>query len=174
LDHVEKEAGKGAARTLIVVIRANVASLERLRDDAEAFGVVNKVLLETFLQESEKLFSLYPVLREIDDPYESNVLPDSAIERGEQFVEAFYDAISTAEAEEVIGPSVPSVTRDLMIYPWPSPKSRIIGFATFARQVKSAPESPPIWVSGSSKYADFVTKVSAAFAIIVAVFHYLV
>lgn len=171
IDTIQQESGKPQKKVIIVSIRSNLNTLEAIsKHEIDAFSPVSRQLLTDFICECQRLYPLFPILREIDDPLNSEIIADGALPEGERFASKISEVLTSPTAEAVIGPSIPAATRDIAAYPWDSRKQRIIGLASFSRRVLNALNNLPKWLEGTAKYAEMLKKVAEAYAIVSGLF----
>ncbi len=166
LSLIETETAKPAGQVRIVLVKANLHVLEALTEDAEALPTVGLALFKQFLQEAQRLLPLYPVLRQIDDPNNANIISEHAIPEGERFVEAATAVLADPDVEHLLGPDLPGVTRELMVYPWASRQQRIVNFAALTKIVLAALNDPPKPLLGLGRLAELVVRLRGAYEII--------
>lgn len=145
----------------IVSVRMYVSALKKLASDAEALSTVDKALYDSFLEECAKLLNNSPILKEIDDPHQSEIIPDAASDDISDAVSDFIDVMTDPETEDAIGPSLPGVTRDLDAYQWEDGKKRLAVFSTFAASIAEALNNPPEWVRAIPLYSTIAGRITA-------------
>lgn len=156
---IEREVHKPEGQVLIVVIRANVYALQKLSIHKEALNAVDQALFESFLAEADRLFRLYPVLTEIEDPHGGDIVRPEVVDDALQATDDLVNLLSSEEMEQAIGPSIPGVTRDLAVYPWDSDRKKVAVFAAFGARIKYALEHRPPWVDGAAAFTTIISAI---------------
>lgn len=158
---IEQEVHKPEGTVLIVAVRANVHALKRLEVHSEALSAVDEALFKSFMEEAANLPDLFPILREVEDPHYGDLVPVEILPEALEATEHMIKVLTADRTVELIGPSVPGVTRDLAAYPWDSDRKRVSAFAAFGTRIKEALETRPPWVDGAAAYTTLLMAIIA-------------
>lgn len=150
---IESEVNKPEGAVLSFVIDVNLRTIERLfAQHSEALTDVDRELVFAFLELGQKWRASNGVLKEIEDPTNSEIVPVDRLDQIESAVNDMKALLLSDENTQYLGPSLSGVTRQMALYPWdpedPQRHRRMsaAAFGALAHQIWKQLTNPPAGV----------------------------
>lgn len=163
---IDREIHKPKGQVLIVLIKANIRALQELSANKEALSDVDKALFDAFMGEARTLLKLYPILQEIEDPHQSDLVSPDVEAEALAATQDLIEVLEAPETENALGPSLPGVTRDLATYPWDSNRKKIAVFAAYGSRILEALRNPPPWAKATAVWGTIISTILALLALL--------